>query len=302
MCDGHKYLRLLNIASSLRRRKQWALWMKRGIKCIPVPCRDGLHVLPLNENSRVRWETFEDVYACIESGNRPYQGVGFFMDNEDDFFSIDLDSCIDGQGAIRKWADEVMRVIPTYTEISPSGTGLRLLGEWNRNEFAPANLVKSYGKYLPLEAASKAKKADIMISFKGFSRMTGNVLRNRKDVVKCNIQALIRRLETATKRLGQLKSGHLMIEKPVLNQQHGPTRKTPSVDRIFEKLILWSSTLFEICRSLVKYYSDLTNSQIEELVWRYHEEICKIPIVLSDPLAIQIRIEQAKRYLESKKI
>jgi len=39
---------------------------------------------------------------------------------------IDLDSCIADNGALAPWAAEIVSAIPTYTERSPSGRGLKM--------------------------------------------------------------------------------------------------------------------------------------------------------------------------------
>jgi hypothetical protein len=39
---------------------------------------------------------------------------------------IDLDSCISDDGALASWAGEILSAIPTYTERSPSGRGLKM--------------------------------------------------------------------------------------------------------------------------------------------------------------------------------
>ena len=38
---------------------------------------------------------------------------------------IDLDSCIADDGTIAPWAVEILSIVPTYTERSPSGRGLK---------------------------------------------------------------------------------------------------------------------------------------------------------------------------------
>ena len=39
---------------------------------------------------------------------------------------LDLDSCLSGDGALAPWAQSILDVAPSYTEISPSGTGVKV--------------------------------------------------------------------------------------------------------------------------------------------------------------------------------
>jgi len=52
-------------------------------------------------------------------------GIGVVFN--DDFTGVDLDNAIDDSGAIKPWAAEILKECPTYTEKSPSGTGLHLI-------------------------------------------------------------------------------------------------------------------------------------------------------------------------------
>jgi putative DNA primase/helicase len=54
-------------------------------------------------------------------------GVGFVLTADDPYVAIDLDHCRDpDSGAIGSWAQAVVDHFSTYTEVSPSGTGLRI--------------------------------------------------------------------------------------------------------------------------------------------------------------------------------
>ena len=57
-------------------------------------------------------------------------GVGFVFTAEDDYVGIDLDGCIDPDtGAITNEAIAIVNAINSYTEISPSGTGLHIIAK-----------------------------------------------------------------------------------------------------------------------------------------------------------------------------
>jgi putative DNA primase/helicase len=48
--------------------------------------------------------------------------------SEDDLCGVDLDKCLDPEtGEIESWAQEIVGELSSYTEISPSGTGVHVL-------------------------------------------------------------------------------------------------------------------------------------------------------------------------------
>lgn len=53
-------------------------------------------------------------------------GIGFVLDNSNDYAVIDLDDVIDDNGNLKDWAAEVVRTMNSYTELSPSGHGLHI--------------------------------------------------------------------------------------------------------------------------------------------------------------------------------
>lgn len=57
-----------------------------------------------------------------------YDGVGFVLTPTDDVCAIDLDNCRDPRdGTLTDWAREAIHRFDTYTESSPSGTGVRII-------------------------------------------------------------------------------------------------------------------------------------------------------------------------------
>lgn len=48
---------------------------------------------------------------------------------DDGIVCVDLDHCLDDSGRLAEWAREIMDMMPaTFTEVSPSGTGLHIFG------------------------------------------------------------------------------------------------------------------------------------------------------------------------------
>jgi primase-polymerase (primpol)-like protein len=71
------------------------------------------------------WATFQQAVAAYEKGD--FSGIGFVLTKDDGFAGVDLDHVHDPEtGVIEDWAMIVVQRLDSYTEISPSGTGLRI--------------------------------------------------------------------------------------------------------------------------------------------------------------------------------
>ena len=54
-------------------------------------------------------------------------GIGFMFHPDDPYAGVDLDGCRDPEtGEVEGWARKVVEALDSYTEISPSGTGLKV--------------------------------------------------------------------------------------------------------------------------------------------------------------------------------
>lgn len=73
------------------------------------------------------WTTFEKAYAAWNAGR--FDGIGFALGSDPilkvNFSGFDLDRCIEG-GTIRPDAVFLAQLLPSYTEYSPSGKGIKI--------------------------------------------------------------------------------------------------------------------------------------------------------------------------------
>jgi putative DNA primase/helicase len=111
------------IPEELRSRPQWVVWRHtrfgRAAK-VPYDARTGRLA---SVTHRDTWVSFQDaIQVCGQ-----YDGVGFVLSADDPLVGVDLDHCRDPQtGIIASWADEIITALSSYTEITPSGTGIRI--------------------------------------------------------------------------------------------------------------------------------------------------------------------------------
>ncbi|MEI8195739.1 MAG: hypothetical protein WCI73_07510, partial [Phycisphaerae bacterium] len=114
------------IPQSLKDRPQWVAWrfeIRNGKETkIPIdPHRGGKAC----SNDASTWGTFEETLQLL--AQRPdLQGIGYMFSGEDGVAGVDLDDCLDTQGQIKPWAQELLALLDSYTEISPSGSGLKI--------------------------------------------------------------------------------------------------------------------------------------------------------------------------------
>jgi hypothetical protein len=78
-----------------------------------------------SSTDQTTWATFEQAYEAYEK-SLDLDGIGFVPSHNDFIVGIDLDHCIDDAGNIAPWAMEILILLNSYTEISPSGHGLRI--------------------------------------------------------------------------------------------------------------------------------------------------------------------------------
>lgn len=116
----------LNIPAELKERRQWLMWRWEtvgGEKATKVPYRvDGRRASSTNPAT---WTDFET--AASRFGRGGFDGTGFAVTKDDPFTGIDLDDCVNPDtGKIAPKAAELVRRFDSYTEITPSGEGLRI--------------------------------------------------------------------------------------------------------------------------------------------------------------------------------
>src|SRR5690606_22242295 len=73
------------------------------------------------------WTTFDEALAATRRF-ASIAGVGFVFTADDPFCGVDLDECI-VDGKVVPEARRIIDSLSTYTEVSPSGLGVKLIAE-----------------------------------------------------------------------------------------------------------------------------------------------------------------------------
>ncbi len=113
------------IAEELRSALRFVLWVLVLVKgkWSKVPRQTNGHNADIT-NPR-QWGTFAKIHAAYSKGG--FDGIGFSLG--DGFAGIDLDNCRKPDtGEIAPWAQKIIDDSGTYAEVSPSGTGAKIIG------------------------------------------------------------------------------------------------------------------------------------------------------------------------------
>lgn len=111
-----------NIPNELKEHPVWVLWKaeeRDGRIAKPPYTPRGNHA---NVSDPYTWSTYKEVEAAYLRGK--YSGLGIVLTNS--LAAIDIDHCI-VDGVLTDTAQQVVSMMDSYTEISPSGEGIRIL-------------------------------------------------------------------------------------------------------------------------------------------------------------------------------
>jgi putative DNA primase/helicase len=114
------------------RPPQWIRWHRfhkpGDKKPTKIPDNPNATGEEAKTNDPETWATFERA-ARRYLANDGVAGVGFVYTEADPYAGIDLDNCRSPEtGEISPWAQNIIDAANTYTEVSPSGTGVKLYG------------------------------------------------------------------------------------------------------------------------------------------------------------------------------
>ena len=114
------------IPNEMKRYNHWVCWKYVDIhgKKTKVPFTPNTG-RKARSNDPKTWGTYEDALEM----SKYYEGLGFVFTKEAPFVGIDIDHCIDETGNLTELAFEIIEKASSYTEVSPSGTGIHIIGK-----------------------------------------------------------------------------------------------------------------------------------------------------------------------------
>lgn len=163
-----------NIPAELKARPQWVVWrsiINSDGKATKPPFQAHNPQYNATVDRPDTWATFDAAVACLRNNPSTVDGIGFVFSAQDEFFGVDIDderkvdpSLLESRRAI---VSQMVNNTTTYAEVSPSGTGLHIIGKGK----LPGPGRKSSAMQLEIYGENR------------FFTMTGNVFNNRYQVL-----------------------------------------------------------------------------------------------------------------------
>jgi putative DNA primase/helicase len=174
-----------NIPEELKGRRQWVLWrvMSRGGKLTKVPYQPtGVEG---DSSDPGTWSSYHDVEEAYQKGG--YDGIGYVFDTLDPYAGVDLDHCINEDGSMLPEAKAILDKLNSYSEISPSGTGIKIFLKAKN----PVSIRTKDNKFKQGFESKKPGNLEIEIYYGyRFFTLTGDVLQDYSSAVEDRNQEL----------------------------------------------------------------------------------------------------------------
>ncbi len=143
-----------NIPDTLKANARWApwraIWNEKRQKFDKIPAHAKAPFYGISTAKPERWYSYEQALKAYQDNPTLFAGVGYVMTGQHDVVGIDLDRCV-ADNTIAPWAQDVIDRLASYTELSPSGNGLRILikgeipNDWTNHEVG----IEVYGGHEP---------------------------------------------------------------------------------------------------------------------------------------------------------
>jgi hypothetical protein len=144
----------------------WLMWKMVDGRKVPVSfadCKSGS--VSMYEKT---WCSYEKAKEALESGK--FTGIGFVFNEDNPYVGVDLDKCRDKvTGVIDEWAQKIITEINSYTELSPSGTGVHII---------------SNGDHVPVGHNPRGAERVEMYSWGRYFTFTGQHLAGTPDTIE----------------------------------------------------------------------------------------------------------------------
>ena len=122
------------IPEELKKYPNWVNWIleERNGKLTKIPMNPKTGGRAQSNNPST-WGGYDQVVKkWNECENEHIAGIGFVFSKDDDYSGTDLDHCRNTEsGAIEPWAMEVIKSLNSYSEVSPSRTGVKIFTKGN---------------------------------------------------------------------------------------------------------------------------------------------------------------------------
>lgn len=118
------------VPASLLGCRRWVVWNYElsDLRWTKVPYVSTEPARKASSTNPATWRTSREALDTYYDGK--CDGIGFvlgqFGDAADRVVGVDLDHCVDESGLVAEWAQRIIARLDSYTELSPSGRGVRV--------------------------------------------------------------------------------------------------------------------------------------------------------------------------------
>jgi len=90
---------------------------------VPVDAKTGQSA---KVNDPATWLLYKEA-KCYHEDNSSFAGIDFMFSASNPYVGIDLDNCRNAEtGEQAPWGQELIKLVNSYSEVSPSGTGVKM--------------------------------------------------------------------------------------------------------------------------------------------------------------------------------
>lgn len=197
-----------NLPDTLKGQKWFCLWKieTREGKKTKIPYQiNGARARP---NDPDTFSSYKEVMSVFQKGG--YDGIGLL---NEELVGIDVDDCIRADGTLNELGADVVSILDSYTESSPSEKGIRV---WVKAESVQYDKAKYYinNRKLHLEVYVPG-------ATQHFLTLTGNAIRSmdvmeRSDELQTLLEKYMVRLDAEMSKIPLEVPGSVLTDKQVI--------------------------------------------------------------------------------------
>jgi putative DNA primase/helicase len=152
-----------NLPAKIKENAGFLLWRLEEVKGRTTKVPYNIKGYHADVTKRSSYSSFQKAMEAYGSGE--YGGLNIFVERT--FSAVDIDDCIQ-DGKLSDLAEDLIRRLDSYTEISPSGKGIRIIIDTSAVEFDKTRYYAN-NRNLGLEVYTEKKSMSV----------TGDVIRNK---------------------------------------------------------------------------------------------------------------------------
>jgi hypothetical protein len=157
------------IPVELCERDQWVLWRYETVRDRETKVPYTVRGRRASSTSPQTWASYDDVIAARNG----HDGIGYVLAPTDPYVGFDLDLCVNEDGDIHEAACDLVETMDSYCELSPSGSGLRIIARAELHSDRRETADVPWADFCP----QNGRKAELAVFSGGrYLTFTGNTL------------------------------------------------------------------------------------------------------------------------------